>query len=112
MPFSGIKDVCTEEDWTVIYETLLRPAAESAGYACRRSRPTTGNIIRDIVNYLADADAVIADLTGQNANVFYELGIRHATRSIRGRSILITQRKKDVPSDLRDYAYHVYDFRS
>lgn len=111
MPFSTIPGICTEKQWTSIFENLIRPFVESTGlgYSCRRSNPTRGNIIKDIVNELSDSDAVIADLTGQNANVFYELGVRHA---LRGRSILIAQDKKYIPSDLSNYAYHIYDWRS
>ncbi|HUI07552.1 MAG TPA: hypothetical protein VL486_11175 [Verrucomicrobiae bacterium] len=109
MPFSGIKGICTERQWTTIFEKLVKPTAESAGYECRRSKPTRGNIVRHIINDLADADAVIADVTGDNANVFYELGARHA---IRGRSILIAQHTKYIRSDLRSYAHYIYDWRT
>jgi len=44
------------------------------------------------------ADLIIADLTGRNPNVFYELGYAHALHK---NSILITQSIEDVPFDLR-----------
>jgi hypothetical protein len=111
MPFSSIPGICTERQWTFIFETLIRPSVENAGlgYRCRRSNPTMGNIIKNIINDLSDSDAVIADLTGQNANVFYELGVRHA---LRGRSILLAQDKKYIPSDLFNYAYYIYNSHS
>src|SRR5439155_4691700 len=46
------------------------------------------------------------DLTGQNPNVFYELGVRHA---LHPRTILIAQSLDDIPSDLREYRTIVYD---
>lgn len=63
-----------------IFFHLIDPVAQSFGYHARRaideSRPgeITTNIIEDII----DADLVIADLTFHNANVFYELALRHA----------------------------------
>jgi hypothetical protein len=49
---------------------------------------------------------LIADLTGRNANVFYELGLAHALKKD---VILITQKIEDVPFDLRHYRCIVYD---
>lgn len=111
MPFSGISGVATKTEWTWIFDQLIRPAVEGAGldYVCNRSEPVRGNIIADIIRNLADADLVIADLSGQNANVFYELGVRHA---LIGKSILLAQAENHIPSDLRNYAYHIYDFRT
>lgn len=49
---------------------------------------------------------MLADLSGQNPNVFYELGVRH---SLRPRTILIAQNLDDIPSDLREYRTIIYD---
>ena len=54
---------------------------------------------------LDTAWVVLADLTDRNANVFYELGVRHA---LKDRTILVAQTSDDIPSDLQQYAYHVY----
>ena len=40
-----------------------------------------GAITGDVFEWIADADYVVADITFPNPNVFYELGLRHATRS-------------------------------
>jgi hypothetical protein len=110
MPFSATKS-CTEEEWTRIFEEIFKPAIEGAGlgYDCRRSTATRGNIVAGIVRDLNDAYVVLADLTDRNANVFYELGVRHA---LTNRTIIIAQDRGDIPFDLGNYASHVYEWRS
>jgi len=110
MPFSKTEK-CTEEEWTEIFEAIIKPAVEGAGlgYHCLRSEATTGNVIKKIVNSLYQANVVIADLTDRNPNVFYELGVRHTLKS---RTIMIAQRRKDIPSDLDGYASHVYKWKT
>jgi hypothetical protein len=110
MPFSGTTS-CTEQEWTEIFEKVFKPAIEEAelGYVCRRSNATRGNIVAGIIRDLNDAHIVLADLTDRNANVFYELGVRHA---LSDRSIIVAQRRDDIPFDLSNYASHVYDWRS
>jgi hypothetical protein len=107
MPFSATTS-CTEEEWTEIFDKVFKPAVEGAGlgYECRRSEATRGNVVGAIINDLNDSHVVIADLTDRNANVFYELGARHA---LANRSIILAQRREDIPFDLRAYASHVYD---
>ena len=53
------------------------------------------------------ADIVIADISIHNANVYYELGIRHALRP--RTTILIRARRDDVPFDLSTDRYLAYD---
>lgn len=81
-------------------ESTVLPGKKSACFTCHRAdkevRP--GDIITHVIESLAAADVVIADLTGQNANVFYELGVRHA---IRNNTILLAQDITDIPFDLR-----------
>jgi len=67
-----------------------------------------GSIITQIFDSLNSAEVVIADLTDRNANVFYELGVRH---TLRDATILIAQRLEDVPFDLRQQAIIVYDWK-
>jgi hypothetical protein len=58
-----------------------------------------------VLEYLAQAYLVVVDLTGQNANVFYELGVRHA---LSPRTILIARSTNDIPADLREYRTLIY----
>jgi hypothetical protein len=87
MPFSAT-DSCSEQEWTQVFDSLIKPAVENCGlgYRAFRSSATRGNIVGAIMESLRDAHVVIADLTDQNPNVFYELGVRH---SLRDRTILI-----------------------
>jgi len=105
MPFSATAS-CTKRQWTSLFENVLKPAVENADYACHRSTATRGNIIAAILENLRDAYVVLADLTDQNPNVFYELGVRHA---LKNRTILIAQDEKFIPFDLRPYATYVYN---
>jgi nucleoside 2-deoxyribosyltransferase-like protein len=56
---------------------------------------------------LESADAVIADLTGTDPNVMYELGFAHALK----KPVLPIVRKGNasIPGDLQGYLYYVYD---
>ena len=91
-----------------LYNEIIRPTVESAGMRCERADelalPTV--ITRDIWERVNRARFIIADLTGQNANVFYELGLAHAI----GRdAILLTQSMDFVPFDLRSIRCIVYN---
>jgi hypothetical protein len=64
-------------------------------------------IMSDIWNAICGAGVVVADCTGKNPNVFYELGIAH---TVGKPVILITQESEDVPFDLRHIRYIKYDY--
>lgn len=96
-------------DFDRVEEELVRPALEDLGF----SGGTTiefiqqGNIRADMFEQLLVADLVIADISIHNANVFYELGIRHAFRN--KRTFLIKAKGDDVPFDLKTDRYMAYD---
>jgi hypothetical protein len=58
-----------------------------------------GSITHQVINWLYRADLVVADLTGLNPNVVYELAIRHAFNKV---SIHLIQRGQPIPFDLKD----------
>jgi hypothetical protein len=68
-----------------------------------------GEIIPRVIEHLIDDDIVIADLSRKNANVFYELGVRHA---LRYNTILIAQDRGDVPFDLRSLRVIFYKYEA
>jgi len=69
-------------DFDQIYNEAIKPAIEDCGLdALRGDEESTGGIIhRAMFARLLLADFVVADLTLANANVFYELGIRHTAK--------------------------------
>jgi tetratricopeptide (TPR) repeat protein len=69
-------------DLDVTFEKLIRPAFEAVGIDCFRAIDVNvaGSIDKLMYHWLYQADFVIADLSTMNANVFYELGVRHAQR--------------------------------
>jgi len=97
-----------DEKFSPIYENILKKVVEEFGLKCKRADEIFGTqpIIEDIWKYIHKARILIADLTGRNPNVFYELGLAHA---INKKVILITQNLKDVPFDLRHYRCIVYE---
>lgn len=110
MPFSSTES-CSETQWLDIFENTIKPAVVESGfnYTCFRASLVIGNIIKDILDNLYTADVVIADLTDKNANVFYELGVRHALKDA---TILISQDIKHIPFDIKDYATLIYDWKT
>lgn len=109
IPFSET-DSLTEKKWTEIFEDTIKRAVEESGlgYECKRYGLGRANIVKDIVEDLNRANVVIADLTDNNTNVLWELGVRH---TLRKGTILIAQNKKFLPSDLKDYPVIIYKYK-
>jgi hypothetical protein len=68
--------------------------------------PHPGSITHQIIELLHNADLVVADLTGANANVAYELAIRHSFNKV---SIHLVDRADSIPFDLKDERTVVFD---
>jgi tetratricopeptide (TPR) repeat protein len=69
-------------DFDAVYRELIRPAVEAAELEpLRADEEMTGGVIhKPMFERLILCDFAVADLTTANANVFYELGVRHAVR--------------------------------
>ena len=97
-------------DFNAIYSMLIKPALEAAGFESFRAdeETTSGDILTDMFQELLLADLCIADMSIDNANVFYELGIRHAFRK-RG-IVHIQAGRAYMPFDVfnvRTIPYHI-----
>ena len=98
------------------YEHMIQPAIEGIRvndqqiYRSIRADfvTQTGSITRDLLSRLYRSDAVLADLTDLNPNVFYELGVRHA---LRAGTILIALKGTKPPFDVGDLRVISYEDR-
>ncbi len=105
MPF-GIKKVpgaggkTSSVNFDQVYLELIQPALPEPEYTVFRAddEDRAGNIREDMFQELLLADLVIADISIDNPNVWYELGVRHALRS-RG-IILLSHRQGKTPFDI------------
>ncbi|NIR32281.1 MAG: hypothetical protein GWN84_23875 [Gammaproteobacteria bacterium] len=95
-------------DFDRVHAELIEPAMAKLSLRGGTTEPIAraGNIRADMFELLAKADIVIADMSIHNANVFYELGVRHALRD--KRTFLIRSRSDEVPFDLRTDRYLEY----
>ena len=83
MPFGKKPDAAgVQIDFDAVYRDLIAPAIDGAGLQpIRADEEMTGGIIhKPMFERLILCEYAVADLTTANANVFYELGIRHAVR--------------------------------
>jgi hypothetical protein len=97
------------EPFRTIYAQTVEPVARELGMSCGHAegifRP--GRIMDDIVSSITFAKVIVAELTGRNPNVFYELGIAHTQGK---QVVLMSQSMQDVPFDVRDRRVVVYDW--
>src|SRR3712207_4025663 len=101
MPFGRKKAADgTEVDCDRIYEDYLRPAVEAAGLRPHRADAERrgGSIHADMFQDLLLAEFVVADLTLDNPNVWYEIGVRHALRA--SGAVLTYALRDRLPFDL------------
>lgn len=83
MPFGKKPDATGNTvNFDEVYQQVIKPAIENAGLECLRAdEEMTGGIIhKPMFERLILCEYAVADLTTANANVFYELGLRHAVR--------------------------------
>lgn len=77
-------------DFDFLYNTVIRPAVQELGMECRRLDEFSPGTIwhKKLFTALISSDLMIADITTHNANVLYEIGVRHAMK--RGRTMVIS----------------------
>ncbi len=82
-----------------ILKHVIQPAVKGCGYTPLRADQISepGIITTQIIQHIIDDPLVVADLTGRNPNVFYELAIRHALRKP---YVQLVQRGERIPFDV------------
>jgi hypothetical protein len=102
MPFSL---PWSEQVWDAVRQ-IVRSAPLTPQLDCVRADDLFGHdVLHDIVAAIQSCEVVIADITGRNPNVFYELGIAHAFGK---RVVLLTQSVDDIPFDIQRFRHVIY----
>src|SRR5206468_1529907 len=93
-----------------VMKHVIRPAPERCGYHAQRSDEISqpGIITNQIIQKLLEVPLVIADLTERNANVFYEVAIRHLVRKP---LVQIIEVSEQIPFDLSASRMIKIDYR-
>ena len=92
-----------------IYEFGIRLPLEESGILGQRVDEQVfhrESIVERIYSQIEVADVIIADMTGKNPNVFYEVGYAHAREKL---CLLLTSNASDIPFDLKHHRHIVYD---
>ena len=98
-----------QEKLKQVYEDHIRKVVQKLNISIARGDDffTSSSIISDIWNAINSCEIVIADCTGRNPNVFYEIGIAHTL----GKPVIfISQSKEDIPFDIQHIRYIIYEF--
>ena len=90
-----------------VYKIGIKETADSLDILAERvdEQLYRESILERIYHQIEEAHIVIADMTGKNANVFYEVGYAHARGKL---CILITADADDIPFDLKHRRHIVY----
>ena len=122
MPFGKKKVADQEVDFYFVYDQVFAPAIaavslpEAGGMRLAPKRTDkdffTGDISQEMYEYLEYSRFALADISGLNANVFYELGVRH--RGHEAGTAVFRQTGCPIPFDINtikafDYEYHPAD---
>ena len=97
------------DEFNALYKEVIKPTCEAYGYEVLRGDDfySSGLIIEDISRSIREATLIIADITPNNANVFYEVGFAHG---IGKPTILLSDRKRDkLPFDVSGFRTLFYD---
>jgi hypothetical protein len=98
-------------EYDYLYQGIMKPLCAELGLTIRRGddfQSSRGSIMEEVWAALNACRFVIAEISGGNDNVFYELGIAH---TLNKPAILITQarRPEEVPFDVRHLRYVQYE---
>lgn len=93
--------------YTEIYDSLIRPTVEGEGFRCLKSDDifATTSVIEDIWANINKASLIIAEISSNNPNVMYELGVCHTV----GKNVMmLTQDPDAIPFNFRHMRAYPY----
>lgn len=91
-----------------LYTDVIKPVGEASGFQVVRADETysPGVIIADIERQIVEARAIVADVTPNNPNVYWEVGYAHALRKP---TVLVAERNTKLPFDVSPFRTLFYD---
>ncbi len=100
--------MCFEEHLTHVYHRVVKPVLESFGFSCLRADEISapGIILEQINEAIRASDLILCDLTFENPNVLFELGLAYALEKP---IIMISQQPSSVPFDVRHMRILMYE---
>lgn len=92
------------------YTILIKPVFEALGIACYRAidKNISGSIDKLMLQEIKNADICIVDISTLNANVMWELGVRHALRPQHTIMICEKEQMASIPFDVNHFVVHQY----
>ena len=92
------------------YVEIYVPALKDAGFEPVRADSlfTSGSVMEQICDQIQKSKVLLAELTGKNPNVFYEMGVAHALQKP---VVFVSGNIDDVPFDVRHLRVVIYDVR-
>jgi len=97
------------EDYNTLYKDVIIPISKQVGFEVIRADEfySSTPILSDIIKSIKEASVIIADITPDNPNVFYEIGYAHA---INKPTILICDKKREkLPFDISSFRTLFYE---
>ena len=94
-------------DFNDVYKLGIKATAKECDVDAKRLDDDffDTNMVEEIYKKINDADFIIADMTGRNPNVFYEVGYADAKNKL---VLLLTKNVKDIPFDFKQRLHIVY----
>jgi ATP-dependent Clp protease ATP-binding subunit ClpA len=96
------------EEFDEIYDHYIKPALEHHGLNVLKADSIykPGNILSQIWSLIRSAEVIIADVSGKNANVIFELGLCYGIQRC---PILLTRDPNELPFNIRNLRYINYE---
>lgn len=110
----GADDSDIRDKSNKLFKYIIKPVCEICDFKAIRidQLNDTNSITQAIIEYLEEADLVIADISGHNPNVFYEMGYRTRTKKP---IIHLKEKNEKLPFDIntiRTFDYELTDLDS
>jgi hypothetical protein len=99
-----------ELDLDQTYTILIKPVFDALGIPCYRAidKNTNGSIDKLMLKEIKDAYIALADISTLNANVMWELGVRHALKPHHTIMICEKAQMSAIPFDVNSFVIHAY----